>query len=370
VPSEHRETLIVGPLPADETLQSERHADGLRHAIYPTATMTLCGRAREGASSRTLPTCVPCHEVAAVYFRIDRSAPHGGSRLRAGPRFPRRSPRPKIARRTRRELQLAHGIDADRTPTTALFDPGPANGNLTDNQTRALAAIEATGWDGLTTDELGQVIHADKHDPREICAFCGSAGRAVAMSRCVRSSLCSSAAVRHRAGISTWCGLLRGCLRRGRLNASTGSPDGYENENRASWTRIDLEGATAFERARDVAEKMPQPGWYEAHGVYLCAIEKPFFRKGQDMIRLVQGCVLAAIPRELHVWEVSPSQWKPALGVPIREKPDATHFPGMEYVSGPNGEAWTQDAFDSLGVAAYARDLNAAAIASALKGAA
>jgi hypothetical protein len=75
VPSEHRETLIVGPLPADETLQSERHADGLRHAIYPTATMTLCGRAREGASSRTLPTCVPCHEVAAVYFRIDRSAP-------------------------------------------------------------------------------------------------------------------------------------------------------------------------------------------------------------------------------------------------------------------------------------------------------
>jgi hypothetical protein len=83
-----------------------------------------------------------------------------------------------------------------------------------------LAAIEATGWDGLTTDELGQVIHADKHDPREICAFCGSAGRAVAIS-CVRSSLCSSAAVRLRAGISTWCGLLRGCLRRGRLTAST-----------------------------------------------------------------------------------------------------------------------------------------------------
>jgi hypothetical protein len=104
--------------------------------------------------------------------------------------------------------------------TDRLFDPGPANGNLTPLQTRALAAIEATGWDGLTTDELGQVLHADKHDPREICAFCGSAGRAVAIA-CVRSSLCSSAAVRHRAGISTWCGLLRGCLRRGRLNATT-----------------------------------------------------------------------------------------------------------------------------------------------------
>jgi hypothetical protein len=63
-----------------------------------------------------------------------------------------------------------------------LFDPGPANGNLTPLQARALAAIEATGWDGLTTDELGQVLHADKHDPRELCSFCGSAGRAVAMS--------------------------------------------------------------------------------------------------------------------------------------------------------------------------------------------
>src|SRR3954465_5175904 len=66
--------------------------------------------------------------------------------------------------------------------TDQLFDPGPANGNLTPLQTRALAAITATGWDGLTTDELGQVIHAAKHDPREPCLFCGSAGRAMAIS--------------------------------------------------------------------------------------------------------------------------------------------------------------------------------------------
>jgi hypothetical protein len=37
-----------------------------------------------------------------------------------------------------------------------------------------------------------------------------------------------------------------------------------ENEQRAQWQRVELEGATAFDRARDVANKMPQPGWYEA----------------------------------------------------------------------------------------------------------
>jgi hypothetical protein len=70
-----REALIPRRLPPDESLRSEPHRDGQLHVAYPTATMTLCGRVREGASSRTLPTCVPCHEVAAVYFRIDRSAP-------------------------------------------------------------------------------------------------------------------------------------------------------------------------------------------------------------------------------------------------------------------------------------------------------
>lgn len=137
-----------------------------------------------------------------------------------------------------------------------------------------------------------------------------------------------------------------------------------ENADRAEWVRIDLDGVSAFERARDVAEKMPQPGWWEAHGVYLVAIERPFVSHGQDVIRLVQGCVLSAIPRDLHVWEVSPSQWKKPLGIPIREKPNGSRFPVME--SPVIGDAWAQDAWDALGVALYARDLNAAGIAAAL----
>lgn len=137
-----------------------------------------------------------------------------------------------------------------------------------------------------------------------------------------------------------------------------------ENENRASWTRLTLEGETAFDRARDVAQKMPQPGWYEAHGVYLVAIERPFVSHGQDVIRLVQGCVLAEIPRELQVWEVSVSQWKKPLGIPVREKPHWSDFP-VEFVHS-SIDGWRQDALDALGVALYARDLNAQAIAAQL----
>jgi hypothetical protein len=140
-----------------------------------------------------------------------------------------------------------------------------------------------------------------------------------------------------------------------------------ENANRASWTRLTLEGPTAFERARDVVGKMPQPGWYEAHGVYLVAIERPFVSHGQDVIRLVEGCVLAEIPRGLECWEVSPSQWKSALGIPIREKPDFDQFNNF-LLSGSDDE-WPQDPLDALGVALYARDLNAKAISDALSAA-
>ena len=137
-----------------------------------------------------------------------------------------------------------------------------------------------------------------------------------------------------------------------------------ENADKAAWQRITLEGDSAFERARDVADKMPAPGWFADHGVYLVAVERPFVRHGQDVIRLVQGCVLARLPRALPVWEVSVSQWKRRIGLPIREKPSAGSFP----FNTPIG--WAQDAYDALGVALYARDENAAAVAAVLRGAA
>lgn len=139
-----------------------------------------------------------------------------------------------------------------------------------------------------------------------------------------------------------------------------------ENADQAVWRRVTLPGATAFERTRELHARMPPPSWYVDNDVYLVGLEKPFFRNGQDMVRLVEGAILACLPRALTVWEVSPSQWKPRLQLPIREKPDARAFAGMEYTSGPNGEAWPQDAYDALGVAVYCRDLNAEIVAGAL----
>jgi len=144
-----------------------------------------------------------------------------------------------------------------------------------------------------------------------------------------------------------------------------------ENRNASTWTRIDLEGATAFERARDVAAKMPQPGWYEAHGVYLVAIERPFSASRNDVVRLVEGCVLAEIPHGLDVWEIAPQTWKAHIGFRGRGKPTRDAFPGIlltsrTYYGGLLVLDPPQDALDALGVALTARDQNAALIAAQL----
>ena len=58
-----------------------------------------------------------------------------------------------------------------------LFDPGPADGNLTERQQRALDAIKGAGWHGLRSDELGAVIHSEKHSIHTICDFCLTTGQ-------------------------------------------------------------------------------------------------------------------------------------------------------------------------------------------------
>ena len=59
--------------------------------------------------------------------------------------------------------------------TDHLFDL-PADPRLTARQQRALDLIEAAGWDGLRTDELGAALHHPKHGLNERCGWCSSAG--------------------------------------------------------------------------------------------------------------------------------------------------------------------------------------------------
>lgn len=61
--------------------------------------------------------------------------------------------------------------------STRLFDPGPQTHGLTNRQQTAYEAIRQAGWDGLTTDEVGAVLHAHGNDA--ICEWCPAAGLSV-----------------------------------------------------------------------------------------------------------------------------------------------------------------------------------------------
>lgn len=134
-----------------------------------------------------------------------------------------------------------------------------------------------------------------------------------------------------------------------------------ENEDRANWSRIELEGKTAFDRLRAVNALMPQPGWYDTHGVYLIAVEMPESRMRPSLRAQlpVFGAVVAALPDDLEVWSVAPADWKRAYGLGQKKPTDLT-FPTFDV------DFWTQDSLDALGVGIYARDLNARGIADAL----
>ena len=143
-----------------------------------------------------------------------------------------------------------------------------------------------------------------------------------------------------------------------------------ENANLAEWTRVNLNGHDAWQRTRTVRQTMPPATFWD--DVYLAAIERPFgaSRRGQAVLMRVEGAILASIPAQVEVWEVQPQTWKAALGYTGRGKPGLLDFPPFD-LDAHNGGEWEggvigQDALDALGVALYARNLNAAGIAQAL----
>ena len=133
-----------------------------------------------------------------------------------------------------------------------------------------------------------------------------------------------------------------------------------ENEDKATWRHITIDGPDAFTRCRRIADIATFGPMFD--NAYLVALERPFIRKGQDVIRLAQGVLLGRIPSRLPVWEVPVSQWKNHAKIPMRAKPDDTTFPDVEWAL----PVEHQDTYDALGVALYARDTNAAGIAAAL----
>jgi hypothetical protein len=145
-----------------------------------------------------------------------------------------------------------------------------------------------------------------------------------------------------------------------------------ENTNKAEWVHLELIGPNAWERTRAVRYAMPTRSWWD--DVFLVAIERPMGFASGALAR-VQGAVLASIPETVTAWDVQPQTWKAALGIKARTKPVWADFPPVR-LDASHGGVWdgtgaiAQDALDALGVALWARDLNAAGIAKALQGAA
>lgn len=139
-----------------------------------------------------------------------------------------------------------------------------------------------------------------------------------------------------------------------------------EESPRASWQRISFDGASAFDRLRQVRERMPGRAWFDEHGVYLIAVEAPFgVSRGIYPLERVFGAVVASLPAELLVYEVSPAEWRLAIGLPGNAKKAHCADQVRRMWPQPRPDLLLQDACDAYAVALCARELNAGVLARA-----
>lgn len=141
-----------------------------------------------------------------------------------------------------------------------------------------------------------------------------------------------------------------------------------ETGTRAEWGCINLEGATSFQRLRQVSEQMPLESVYD--DCYLAAIERPKTHSFVSAAALfpIFGAVIACLPPALELWDVTPAQWRWGLGLKGNAKKEEAReavwkishgiFTGLTELDGP-----PQDAIDAYAVAYYARELSAKGIA-------
>lgn len=135
-----------------------------------------------------------------------------------------------------------------------------------------------------------------------------------------------------------------------------------ETANVGTWTRIPMDGGSAWDRTRKLPLMMPRASWWD--DVYLCAIESPKSAgfKVATVMHRVQGTVMACVPSAVWMWEVTPAEWKGHLGIKASLKPGWGDFP---FVPSFDCDEWEQDALDAFGVALFARETNQKALDAA-----
>ena len=140
-----------------------------------------------------------------------------------------------------------------------------------------------------------------------------------------------------------------------------------EETTSALWLRVPLDGATSFDRLRQIPLAMPHGSFYD--NVYLAAIERPKTRFMPSAAALfpVFGAVVACLPAALELWDVPPTAWRHGLGLKGNAKKEECALKVIRLLQiGDDGILtlnWPQDAYDAYAIAFYARELNSRGIA-------
>lgn len=147
-----------------------------------------------------------------------------------------------------------------------------------------------------------------------------------------------------------------------------------EDSDAATWHRFILDGATPFDRTRSLRGVFPPRSFWEDNAVFLVALEDPVGHHAHTAkaLGLVTGGVAALLPRDLHVVQTQPSEWKRIFcGRGNATKPDivaACHQRGFDSTVGAPAvnvaatRELAQDAYDAYGIAWAVRRLNNEAI--------
>lgn len=134
-----------------------------------------------------------------------------------------------------------------------------------------------------------------------------------------------------------------------------------ETTHATEWVRVELLGATAFHRLRDLHRR---DLGVDLDTVYLAAVETPKTRFMRSAAALfpVYGAVVALLPRWLEVWDVPPTAWRKELGLPGNASKADCAARCMDLGARTH---WPQDALDAYAVAHYARNVNQRGIEAA-----
>jgi hypothetical protein len=130
-----------------------------------------------------------------------------------------------------------------------------------------------------------------------------------------------------------------------------------EDSDAATWHRFELDGADAFDRARDVYAAMPAWTGELWDSVLAAGIEEPRGFNAGALYR-IQGAILQCLPSTLLVHPLIPSQWRKTVGLPGNaSKDDVAEWATWKGGLGAKAVFWPQDACDAYCIALATRTL-------------